>query len=70
MNVSPEAMRAALKTAGFPAWQLAGLIEDYAHYARGEAAEIITGVVEATGKPPRTFDDFAKDYASAFSDTI
>ncbi len=70
VNVSPQAMREALKAAGFPEWQLEGLIEDYAHYARGEAAEITSGVLDASGKPPRTFADFVNDYASAFSDPI
>ncbi len=67
VNVSPEAMREALKNAGFPDWQADGLIEDYAHYSRGEAAEITSGVLDATGVNPRTFDDFARDYAPAFS---
>ena len=67
VDVSPEAMREALKNAGFPDWQADGLIEDYAHYARGEAAEITSGVVDATGVNPRTFDEFARDYAPAFT---
>lgn len=66
-DVLPEAMREALNSAGFPDWQADGLIEDYAHYSRGEAAEIASGIQDATGKPPRTFEDFALDYASAFS---
>lgn len=66
VDVSPEAMRDALAKAGFPAWQLEGLIEDYAHYQRGEAAEITTDVLDATGKPPGNFDAFARDYATAF----
>ena len=67
VDVPPEAMRASLKNVGFPDWQADGLIEDYAHYRRGEAAEIASGVRDATGKPPRAFDEFARDYASAFS---
>ena len=67
VDVPPEAMREALGKAGFPDWQADGLIEDYAHYKRGEAAEIALGVEGATGKRPRNFDDFARDYASAFS---
>jgi len=66
VDVSPEAMRGALAAAGVPDWQADGLIEDYAHYSRGEASEVATGVLEATGKPPRSFDDFARDYAPAF----
>lgn len=67
VDVPPEAMREALKSAGFPDWQADGLIEDYVHYHRGEASEIASGVRDATGKPPRAFDDFARDYAPAFS---
>lgn len=67
VDVLPEAMREALVAAGLPDWQADGLIEDYAHYARGEAGEVTTGVLNATGKTPRTFDDFARDYAPFFA---
>jgi uncharacterized protein YbjT (DUF2867 family) len=67
VDVPPDAMREALLGFGFPEWQADGLIEDYAHYARGEASELASGIEDATGKPPRSFDDFARDYAPAFS---
>ena len=67
VDVPPEAMRGALAAAGLPDWQADGLIEDYAHYSRGEASEVAPGVQDATGKPPRSFDEFARDYAPAFS---
>ena len=44
-----------------PRWQAEGLIEDYAYYRRGEASSIATGVQDATGTQPRSFDDFARD---------
>jgi len=68
VDVPPEAMRQALIGAGLPVWQADGVIEDYAHYSRGEAAEVLRGVQDATGKPPRSFEDFARDYAQAFSE--
>ena len=68
VNIPPEAMREALIGAGWPVWQADGLIEDYAHYSRGEAAEVGHGVQDATGKPPRSFEDFARDYAGGFSE--
>jgi uncharacterized protein YbjT (DUF2867 family) len=37
MDVPSEAFASALKAAGLPPWQVDGLVEDYAHYARGEA---------------------------------
>ena len=43
-----------------------GLIEDYAHYRRGEASTIATGVHDATGALPDR-DDFALDNALTFS---
>ena len=57
----------ALRQAGMPPWQVDGLLEDYAHYRRGEAAEIATGVEDATGAPPRPFQAFARDYAATFA---
>ncbi|MEU3767215.1 SDR family oxidoreductase [Amycolatopsis keratiniphila] len=49
-----------------PPWQVDGLIEDYAHYSRGEAAEVHTSVADLTGNPARDVTDFARDYAAAF----
>ncbi|WP_223650557.1 SDR family oxidoreductase [Hymenobacter psoromatis] len=67
IDVSPDEMCAALRGMHLPAWQAEGLIEDYAHYHRGEAATVATGVQEATGWAPRNFADFARDYAPAFA---
>ena len=67
VSVPPEAMRGMLAGVGFPTWQADGLIEDYAHYSRGEASEVRSGVRDAIGDQPRSFDAFARDYASAFS---
>lgn len=68
VDIPPEAMRQALSHVGFPEWQAEGLIEDYAHYRRGEAAEVVNDIQDVTGHPPHSFDDFARDYAPAFSD--
>jgi uncharacterized protein YbjT (DUF2867 family) len=67
IDVPPEAMLTALLGFGVPQWQADGLVEDYAHYRRGEASEISSGIYDATGMQPRSFDDFAHDYAPAFS---
>ena len=67
IDVPPEAMRAALADLGFPAWQADGLLEEFAIYRRGEAAAVEPGVCEALGRPARSFDEFARDYASLFS---
>lgn len=67
VDVPPGAMRDALLGMGMDPWQADGLIEDYAHYRRGEAAAVTSGVQDATGQPPRAFRDFARDHATAFS---
>jgi uncharacterized protein YbjT (DUF2867 family) len=67
VDIPPEAMQQALLGVGLPPWQADGLIEDYAHYRRGEAAAVASGVTDATGSNPRSFSDFARDYAPAFS---
>ena len=67
VDIPPEAMMDALLGIGLPHWQADGLIEDYAHYRRGEASAIASGVQDATGTLPRSFDDFARDYAPALS---
>ena len=43
-----------------------GLIEDYAHYGRGEAATVSNAVQNVTGHRARSFAAFARDYKQAF----
>jgi hypothetical protein len=66
VDVLPQAFAGALGAAGVPPWQVDGLLEDYAHYARGEAAAISPHVREVTGAEPRDVRTFARDYARAF----
>lgn len=66
-DAGEDEMRQAMAGVKMPEWQIEGLIEDYAHYHRGEAAVIATGVRDATGREPRAFDDFARDHAGAFT---
>ena len=47
----PDVMREALIGVGLPVWQAEGLIEDYAHYRRGEASAVTSGVRDGTGRP-------------------
>jgi uncharacterized protein YbjT (DUF2867 family) len=67
VDVPPESMRAALAGLGFPPWQADGLIEEFAMYRRGEATTVEPGVAEALGRPARSFDEFARDYAPVFT---
>lgn len=67
VDIPPETMLETLLSIHFPTWQAEGLIEDYAHYRRGEASVIASGVQDATGKAPRSFETFAHDYTPMFS---
>lgn len=67
IDVLPDDFAGALRKLGVPAWQVEGLVEDYAHYACGEASEVFPSVREVTGVPPRDVFEFARDYARAFS---
>ena len=65
VDTPPEAFAAALAGV-LPPWQVDGLLEDYAHYRRGEAADVTDVVPRVTGHPARSFADFAVDHAAAF----
>jgi len=65
-SIPPEAFLAALTGAGMPEWQAEGLVEDYAHYDRGEASAVSPDVAQVTGTSPRSVRDFAHDYSDAF----
>ena len=67
VDIPESAMRGALLGVGFPAWQADGLLEDYAHYRRGEASDISSAVRDVTGNPAHSFAVFARDYKQEFS---
>ena len=67
VDISPEAMHETLLGIGLPIWQADGLLEDYAHYRRNEASTVTSGVRDAIAKDPRSFEAFARDYATMFS---
>ncbi|MGG7665610.1 SDR family oxidoreductase [Dyadobacter sp. BHUBP1] len=62
IDVSPEQMEKALGGAGFPEWQIGGLIEDYAHYAREEASAVSDAITRVTRKNPINFTQFVQDH--------
>jgi uncharacterized protein YbjT (DUF2867 family) len=65
VDVTPEVF-AQLLSGILPDWQIEGLLEDYAHYRRGEAAAVSTAVEDITGRPAFSFEQFATDYADRF----
>jgi uncharacterized protein YbjT (DUF2867 family) len=65
--VGDDDMRGALSEAGYPEWNIEGLIELEQGYRSG-AFDIVTPNVEALlGRPPRSFAQFAADHAAAFT---
>jgi uncharacterized protein YbjT (DUF2867 family) len=69
VDLPEQAFREALRGLRMPDWQADGLIEDYAHYRRGEASGISSAVKEATGQAPHSFSEFARDHKAAFLQT-
>jgi hypothetical protein len=57
--------RTARRPNGVPPWQVEGLVEDYAHYSRGEASQVYSTVCELPGAEPRDIAAFARLCASA-----
>lgn len=67
VEVSYEGAREAMVGAGLPEWLADGLIElNREVYEPGYAAQTANGVEEATGRRPRSFDEFARDHRAAF----
>ena len=66
IDVPPQAFADSLRGI-LPPWQVQGLLEDYAHYRRGEAAAVSPAITDITGRPPTDVEQFARDYAPAFA---
>jgi uncharacterized protein YbjT (DUF2867 family) len=66
IDVTPEQMEGALHAARFPEWQVGGLLEDYAHYARGEAATVYPTINDVTNISATSFEQFVDDYKMLF----
>jgi uncharacterized protein YbjT (DUF2867 family) len=67
VDVTPEQAKDGMMSLGFPEWLADAALELHAFYRTGEG-EIVTPVVaEVTGRPPRTFNEFARDHAQAFA---
>jgi uncharacterized protein YbjT (DUF2867 family) len=67
VDVPEEAARAGLEQMGVPEPMLSGFLELFAMEKAGGAALVTDHVERVTGKPPRSFADFARDYAAAWA---
>ena len=66
VEVSFEDARRVMVGGGMPEWQAAGVIELARLQEAGYAAVLTNGVAEVTGRGSRRFEEFARDYESAF----
>jgi uncharacterized protein YbjT (DUF2867 family) len=66
VDIPEQEFRNQLRAMHMPDWQADGLVEDFAHYRRGEASGISSVVEACTGKAPRAFAEFVYDYREHF----
>ncbi|MFJ2577921.1 hypothetical protein [Kitasatospora aureofaciens] len=64
--VAPEAALAGMFDAGWDPWRAEGMVELYGLYAAGYASAVSSDVEKLTGRPARSFAEFATDHAAVF----
>ena len=68
VNVPVPGFRLALKLAGVDDWLARGLVPQFRDVVAGGHGVDVTGeIARLAGRPPRTFDEFARDHGAAFS---
>lgn len=65
-EVSPLLFRQQLLEAGLPEWLVEVRMDFNTAFLEGRASTVTDTVERVTGKPPRTFEQFVRDYASRF----
>jgi uncharacterized protein YbjT (DUF2867 family) len=66
VDVPDDAARAGLREAGLPSWLADSIVTLYGLLRQGLAAHPTDDVRVLTGRPPRTFAEFAHDHRAAF----
>ncbi|MBI3448812.1 MAG: SDR family oxidoreductase [Acidobacteria bacterium] len=66
VDVPPAAARQAMLALGMKDWMADAMLALYAIFAAGHAAAIADSVPRITGRPARSYDQFAKDFAHVF----
>ncbi len=66
VSITPEQFREGALAAGLPEWLVSALERLNELFAAGYAEAVTEDVRRVGGREPRTFDDFARDYARAF----
>lgn len=66
VDIPIEALRAGATSTGMPDFYVDALVDLEKYYLAGKAGQLSGDVEKVTGRKPRNFDDFARDYAGAF----
>lgn len=66
-DISPDAMRGGLLAAGLPPAYAENLLVILEYFKLGYAARITDAVAHITGKAPRTFEAYVRDYRDAYA---
>ncbi|MFD8787000.1 NAD(P)H-binding protein [Kitasatospora sp. NPDC059599] len=64
--VAPEQALAGMLGAGWDPWRAEGMVELYGLYAAGGASAVSPDVEKLTGRPARSFAEFAAEHEAAF----
>jgi uncharacterized protein YbjT (DUF2867 family) len=64
VNVPEEAARKAMSDMQMPGWMVDGLMELNMLIKTNALATVVDGVKQVLGRPPRSFKEYAKDYAA------
>lgn len=67
VNVSPQDLKQSLLGFGLPEWMIDGINDLYEAYRAGVGATVTDTVKTVGKKDPISFDQFARDYAQAFT---
>jgi uncharacterized protein YbjT (DUF2867 family) len=70
LAISPEEARQAMLHLGAPDWLVEATLALAASYVRGEGEVVTEEVRRLTGRSPRDFREFARDYATVFLGTM
>ena len=69
VDLPPEALLSALRSAGMPGWQAEGIVSLHDVLSQDVAATVTDVVQKITRKPPIPFEQFARDFRSVFEST-
>jgi hypothetical protein len=50
-----------------PEWFVGAMVEVMEHTRTGAAAHVTSAISDLTARPPRTYDEFAREFANVFA---